>query len=1036
MKICRQCGQHLADETVVCPDCGSQVDQGLEKIDDYNILEVVHKGYSSSVCRARRDGHEETVALRVFSADTNLTEEVAYRLKLELEEMKNLPGDRFVHHRAFRRSEKGLWYRVSDWVEAETWGDLMSGGELDDRPTVFRLFSEIATSMALLHAQERMMPHLIAADVLIVREGDGHLRPVIDYKISRFMSPQLDRPRPMLARVLKSHPDILNQRGLDKSSDIWSLGKLFVEVLTADFENGDYISRLDELDLPDDARSLLKTMLAEEPALRPRQMSQVAERLSRLAEGGSLEEERAAPAKEVRSLARNMKLLVAAVCFLAIIGVFVWYQTYHRADPGQILEDYAEKYAPSVAMVVVEYWLELEGNRVYANRSEGTAFLVDRQGHLLTNRHVACPWLEDPSLQMAVSRLRQIGQSPTFGYQSLLWFEGQRAFNRSARLMDDPQIADLYFTETALASGPAGNLEIAAVARAPQATRQMFASPLQADFAVLRIAEVPPGLKPLPLARDVSPKNIPRLSSVVVLGFPLGSQTPGETVNVSVTQGRVRRTFEDLIQIDASFYSGNSGGPVINEQGMVIGLAAGVASQRSISPLFPATPFWHMALVQPIRPAALLLSQTRSGQAKWNGVLDLAAGEKVAAILARARQGLWADAVELAEAGLAQSTDPSLVLAAAFTHFCIRDYPRGRELFQRLLSMETEEGLARLMLFLTDWLTVGQTDTTRHGALLEADWRSPEEFYGHLARVVDGRYDPLESLESWENEGQRAWLECLAGMQAVAADDLDRARTLLRRSLLSAGLDDWVYLIARAWLERVRDRLLADAAQDGVRRRAVQAESDAFEKELTAARQAKGVRDEKLAAIYRELESEDGDPDALIPILDRILDLRPDNRQILAGMAFATTSVGKWGEALEHSRSFLSHPGRPSSSRLSTGLLEPILLRLTGDDEASRTALTSFRAAIGDPWYRSLAGVLEGRVTARSLAEEAGKRPENLVTLQSALGLWAEAEGQPAKAQEHYKLALESFLDDWLEYNLARERLRRLRKAGAKKNGG
>jgi hypothetical protein len=91
----------------------------------------------------------------------------------------------------------------------------------------------------------------------------------IDYKLSRFFDPKLDRPGPMLKKLLNVHPDIVNHRPLDFTSDIWSLGKIFVELLSADLETTDYLAKVDELNLPEAAKVLLKVMLADDPDIRP-----------------------------------------------------------------------------------------------------------------------------------------------------------------------------------------------------------------------------------------------------------------------------------------------------------------------------------------------------------------------------------------------------------------------------------------------------------------------------------------------------------------------------------------------------------------------------------------------------------------------------------------------------------------------------------------------------------------------------------------------------------------------------------------------
>ena len=61
------------------------------------------------------------------------------------------------------------------------------------------------------------------------------------------------------------------------------------------------------------------------------------------------------------------------------------------------------------------------------------------------------------------------------------------------------------------------------------------------------------------------------------------------------------------------------------------------------------------------------------------------------------------------------------------------------------------------------------------------------------------------------------------------------------------------------------------------------------------------------------------------------------------------------------------------------------------------------------------------------LLRQAVRRPEYLVTAHTALGLRAEGHNKLEKAKRHYKEALGSYLEDWFEYDLARERLNRLK---------
>jgi hypothetical protein len=100
-----------------------------------------------------------------------------------------------------------------------------------------------------------------------------------------------------------------------------------------------------------------------------------------------------------------------------------------------------------------------------------------------------------------------------------------------------------------------------------------------------------------------------------------------------------------------------------------------------------------------------------------------------------------------------------------------------------------------------------------------------------------------------------------------------------------------------------------------------------------------------------------------------------------------------------------------------------------GKNEEARARLEAYRRRIGDPWYRTLTDCLLGEVAVEPLKKAAGESPEKLVTAHTALGFWAEGLGDKERAIEHYKVALESFMDTWLEFDFARERIKSLRRA-------
>jgi hypothetical protein len=55
MKLCPICGQSVAEEITTCPACGGRIAEGRTHIDDYRIVDVLHEGHSSFLCRAVRN---------------------------------------------------------------------------------------------------------------------------------------------------------------------------------------------------------------------------------------------------------------------------------------------------------------------------------------------------------------------------------------------------------------------------------------------------------------------------------------------------------------------------------------------------------------------------------------------------------------------------------------------------------------------------------------------------------------------------------------------------------------------------------------------------------------------------------------------------------------------------------------------------------------------------------------------------------------------------------------------------------------------
>jgi S1-C subfamily serine protease len=1022
MKLCPKCDQAVAEGITTCPACGSEIGAGRSRIDDYHIEEVVHEGQASLLCRAVRGETGERVMIRLFTPQSGVDEEVADRLQRELQKLRELPESGFVRHQALHRSSDGLWYRVSEWVDAESWGTLLASGRLRDLATTLDIFRQTASTLGVLHGRGHIIPHLILNDIMVTPDDSGGFQVKIDYKLSRFLDPEMDRPGPMLQQLLDRHPDIVSQRPLDSRSDMWSLGKVFVELLAGDLDITDHEAAVDDLQVPEELKVLLRVMLADDPDLRPQSMDEIAEALSRIGHAGAV------PSRTSRRRLSGKRPLWAAlaVVLVAAIAPVAWYIGRQHRDVEGILEGYANRYAHSVAFVLSDYWLEADGEKIYRNASEGTAFLVDREGYLLTSRHVVCPWLEDGHLLFEADKLLQNDSVPMLGYRVYLWFEGQEAFNRAGNFLESPDITDFFFTENAFGTHNQPRLTLAGVVRPPVRTRQLIASPLKDDIAVLKIDEIPEGLSPLPLDAAFEPKKIPRLSRVIALGFPLGSRIQEDTVSASVVDGHVRRSFQNMLQIDSSLHGGNSGGPLIDVEGNVIGIVSAVAVDRSGGMFAGARPLGDIGMILPISGAAKLLAEIKAGGVKWNGVLDFTLGSTLDEIRKIAIAGRWADARELAESKLEGNVQAELLTACGMLAVCSGDAPAAKERFSQLLSMDPDDGRAKLMLYILDWLAGSAADNPYRLELTEAGWRSPDEFEGYLVRVLEGEIPLSSALKGWHGPVEKSWLSYAASLLHERSGNGREARAMLRHSALATRSDSWVLYLALAGLEQSNKRLqskLRTERQWADYRAATAVFKKAREDSFAAIKEL----EKQLAPLLAELSTEELDIKRRLELLEKVRELAADNHEVEAALAFFHAIDEDWDAALENCRAFLASDGRMSASRMSLGLLEPAILNLRGAKEEAEKLLESYESTVRDPFFNSICDYLRGRVDAETLESEAGERPEDLLIANTFMGLWAEGEGDTELALAHYKEALGSYLDDWLEYDFARERIKRLR---------
>ena len=101
----------------------------------------------------------------------------------------------------------------------------------------------------------------------------------------------------------------------------------------------------------------------------------------------------------------------------------------------------------------------------------------------------------------------------------------------------------------------------------------------------------------------------------------------------------------------------------------------------------------------------------------------------------------------------------------------------------------------------------------------------------------------------------------------------------------------------------------------------------------------------------------------------------------------------------------------------------------SGDVALGTEALRTYARHTADPWYRDVARCLLGEIPEEQLARLSEENPPLKLAFRTAMGIQMEHKGEKEKAIQHYSEALESYLDDWLEFAFARARIVLLRGA-------
>jgi S1-C subfamily serine protease len=252
-------------------------------------------------------------------------------------------------------------------------------------------------------------------------------------------------------------------------------------------------------------------------------------------------------------------------------------------------------------------FVKVEGSQI---KGSGSGFLIDVKGDtafVITNAHVIDPKIEievhvsprqaGPGMGMGPPGMQGMPGAPRMGPNF-----GRQGFPRGPMGPMGPMGGPRGSMAQRMAPGqrmgpaqpsgeeetfkvvvPIGNETIPSVfwrgTKKEQSYRaQVVASDRKRDLAILKLTGFKDLSNPIGMARSV---NLRETMPVYVLGFPFGKNLATNKGNPAITIGKgsvssIRRDERDevaLVQIDGALNPGNSGGPVVDTQGRLVGVA-------------------------------------------------------------------------------------------------------------------------------------------------------------------------------------------------------------------------------------------------------------------------------------------------------------------------------------------------------------------------------------------------------------------------------------------------------------------------------
>jgi eukaryotic-like serine/threonine-protein kinase len=197
---------------------------------------LIGEGGFGQVWLARRQADGERVAIKILHAELIRSIDALTRFQRELDAIQRLAHRNVVRALDHGTLGDGRPYLILEYIEGPSLREVIhERGSLPPVETL-EILEPLCDALALAHDAGLVHRDVKASNVILAREADGRLRPVLlDFGLVKLLDqagPGLTSSRSMLGTPAAMAPEQMRGQPVDARTDVYALGLLLYHMLT------------------------------------------------------------------------------------------------------------------------------------------------------------------------------------------------------------------------------------------------------------------------------------------------------------------------------------------------------------------------------------------------------------------------------------------------------------------------------------------------------------------------------------------------------------------------------------------------------------------------------------------------------------------------------------------------------------------------------------------------------------------------------------------------------------------------------------